>query len=208
MGTWGSGLWDNDSSLDRVGDLIAVKAGKELHGILASWGLKLWFGRCEPKEFARAVERKASEVTRLPKPLFNQLAEIAQRPESFNRKSSRKPEHGALIGGYCDGFRIDPLFALPEVKTIVTTVGERCATRLDHVLTGPKRVSLYEDSLTELGVLLELTNIGLFQDAARVERWKKGFAEMNALTDEERNFWDEFAPKVEKVLSLLSKAPA
>jgi hypothetical protein len=205
MGTWGSGLWDNDSSLDRIGGLIAVKAGKDLHSILASWGLKLWFGRCEPKEFARAVEKKASEVTKLPKPLFNQLAEIAQRPESFNNKRSRKPEHDAVLGGYCDGFRIDPLFALPEVKTIVATVGERCAARLDQVLTGSRRVSLYEDQLTELGVLLELTNIGLFQDAARVARWKQGFAEMNALTTEERNFWDEYSPKVENVFSLLTR---
>ncbi|MDP2271633.1 MAG: hypothetical protein Q8N23_14865 [Archangium sp.] len=198
MGTWGSGLWDNDASLDALPELIHVPPSKDLTHLLASWGLRLWFDRCAPKDFARAIERKSKEVIKLPKPLFEALAAIAQRPDSFKEKRSRSAPHHAILGGSADGYRIDPVFALPEVRALVgAVVRDRCAAQLDAVLTGPSRVSLYEDHLTGLGVLLELTNVGLFQPADRVARWRAGYAEMNALTPEERDFWDELVPRVE-----------
>ena len=45
MGTWASGLWDNDSSVDAVGGLIRVAPSKDLFHLLTSWGLRLWFGQ-------------------------------------------------------------------------------------------------------------------------------------------------------------------
>ena len=203
MGTWGSGLWDNDNSLDAVGELIHVMPGKDLPHLLVSWGLRLWFGQCAPRDLARAVERRSKEVIKLPKPLFEELSNIAQRSDTFKGRSSRKLEHGAILGGYCDGYRIEPLFQLPETRAITADLADRLAQRLDSVFTVKKRVTLYEDALVELGVLLELTNVSLFQDAARVERWKQGFAEMNALTTEERPFWDGYAANVEKLFAML-----
>lgn len=207
MGKWGNGLWDNDVSVEAVAGLIRVTPSKDLWHLLASWGLRLWFGQCEPREFARAVERKTKEVVKLPRPVFEALSNIAQRPDSFKGHRSRKPEHTAILGGTCGGFRMEALFTLPETRAIAEKVGARCATRLDNAFKAKKKVPLTEDPLVELGVLLEFTNVGFFQDAARVEKWKKGFAEMNALTTEDRAVWDDYAARVEKLFPLLV-APA
>lgn len=201
MSTWGKGLWDNDKSVDAVGGMIRVMPSKDLWHLLACWGLRLWFGQCEPKEFARGIERKAKDVVKLPKPVFNALSEIAQRPDAFKAHRSRKPEHSALIGDSSGGYRMEPLFELPEVRAVTETVAERCAARLDSAFK--KKHSLPQDALPELGVLLELTNVRLYQDAARVEKWKTGFAAMNARTTEERPFWDEYVARVEKLFPLL-----
>lgn len=209
MGKWGNGLWDNDVSVEAVAGLIRVTPSKDLWHLLASWGLRLWFGQCEPREFARAVERKTKEVVKLPRPVFEALSNIAQRPDSFKGHRSRKPEHTAILGGTCGGFRMEALFTLPETRAIAEKVGARCATRLDNAFKAKKKVPLTEDPLVELGVLLEFTNVGFFQDAARVEKWKKGFAEMNALTTEDRAVWDDYAARVEKLFPLLvAPAPA
>ena len=161
------------------------------------------FGQCEPKEFARGIERKSKEVIKLPKPLFEALSNVAQRPDSFKVHRSRKAEHAAVLGGYCSGYRMDPLFDLPETRALTQAVGERCAKRLDSGLSNQK-TTLYEDQLAELGVLLELTNVGLFRDTARVERWKQGFSAMNARTTEERPFWDEYAACVDELFVMLT----
>lgn len=203
MGTWGTGLWDNDASLDAMSALIRLPAGKDVTRALVSWGLRLWFGQCTPAEFSRGLERHSKALVKLPKPLFEELVSIAQRPAEYARRTSRRPEHLALLGGYCDGYRVAPLFALPGAREVVAEVAERCAARLDRALTAAKKVSLYEDGLPELGVLLELTNIGVFQPSARVEAWRAGFAEMNARTTEERAFWDEFSGRVQSLFPLL-----
>jgi hypothetical protein len=202
METRGSGLWDN-TTVDAVGGLIRVTPSKDLWHLLTSWGLRLWFGQCDPKEFARGIERKAKDVVKLPKPVFEALSNIAQRPDSFKVHRMRKPEHAAVMGNFWGGYRMEPLFQLPETRAITETVAERCASRLDKAFKEKKKAPLSEDPLAELGVLLELTNVGIFQDAARVERWKQGFAEMNALTTTERPFWDEYAARVTPSFAML-----
>ena len=207
MGTRGGGLWDNDASVEEVPGLIRVTPSKDLWHLLASWGLRLWFGQCEPREFARAVERKAKEVVKLPKPVFDALSNIAQRPDSFKGHRSRKPEHTAIMGGFCGGFRMEALFTLPETRAITAKIADRCANRLDNAFKAKKKTTLVEDPLIELGVLLELTNVGFFLEAPRVEKWKKGFAEMNALTAEDRAHWDQYGARVDKLFTLLVAPP-
>lgn len=203
MGTWGSGLWDNDSSLDALPELVHLPAGKDLVRTLVAWGVRLWFAQCTPAEFSKGLERRSKELIKLPKPLFDELVAIAQRPKEFEQKESRRPEHREVIGGYCDGYRVEPIFSLPGARDVVAELAERNAARLDKAFGRKKQVSLYEDQLTELGVLLELTNVGVFQRPERVEAWRAGFAAMNAATPEERGFWDEYCGRVEKVFMLL-----
>ncbi|MDP2273953.1 MAG: hypothetical protein Q8N23_02710 [Archangium sp.] len=206
MSTRGHGLWDNETSIAEVPGLIRVTPSKDLWHLLASWGLRLWFGQCEPREFARAVERKSKDVVKLPKPVFDALSNIAQRPDSFRGHRSRRQEHTAILGGYCGGFRMEALFTLPETREIVQKVADRCANRLDGVFKAKQKAALTTDPLIELGVLLEFTNIGIFQEAPRVEKWKKGFAEMNALTTDDRGYYDEYATRVDKLFTML-KSP-
>lgn len=207
MGTTGSGLWDNDSSLDALAGLIRLPTGKDLARTLVSWGLRLWFDQCTPQEFSKGLERRSKELIKLPKPLFAELASIAQRPREYDRRGSRSAAHHAIIGGYGDGYRIDPLFAYPGAREAVTEVAERNAARLDKVSNAKSKRTLYEDQLPELGVLLEFTTVGVFQRPERVEAWRARFATMNAATTEERAFWDEFCGRVEKVFPLLVGPP-
>jgi hypothetical protein len=207
MATSGSALWDK-ASVEVVGGLIRVTPSKDLWHLLTSWGLRLWFGQCDPKEFARGIERKAKDVVKLPKPVFEVLSNIAQRPDSFKVHRMRKPEHAAVMGNSCAGYRMEPLFTLPETRAILDTVAERCASRLDSALTSKKKkVGFTEDPLPELGVLLEFTNLGVFQEAARVEKWKKGFDELNALTTDERELWDQYAARVAPSFAMLVAPP-
>lgn len=206
MGTWDHKLLTNDRSLDELGQLTHLPVGKELMPSLAAWGVRLWFDQCKPRAFSKGIERWAKELTRLPRPLFDELAAIAQRPAEYEKRSSRKPEHVELLGRPGDGYRIEPLFALDGVKAVVAGLAERNALRLDKVLSTPAPGSLYENHLTELGVLLELTNVGVTQSAERVATWRAGFARMNAATPEEREFWDRFSERVERLFPLLSAA--
>jgi hypothetical protein len=204
MSSWGRKLWDNDASADAVPDLIKVAPSKSLNHLLASWGLRLWFGGCTAKEFARGIERKSKDIIKLPRPVFVALSEIAQRPASFDHRPSRSAAHKAIIGVSKAGHCVEPLFALPEVKGLVADlVAERCATELDRKCGRKKQSPLSEDTFTELGVLLELTQVGVFQPAVRVERWKDGLAAMNSLTTDERPFWDEFLQGVDAAFPLL-----
>jgi hypothetical protein len=202
MATSDNGLWDNEKSLKALPGMVKVPAPKDLTQLLVSWGLRLWFGQCEPREFARAIERKAKDVVKLPKPVYNEIASIAQRPDAF-RKGVRKPEFREVIGSAGDGYRVSPIFDIPEARAQVTEVAEKCASRLDTATR--KKVTFAEEPLPELGVLLEMTNIGLYQAAERVEAWKKGFNELNARTKENRELWDAWVARVEKVFPLLVK---
>lgn len=208
MATRGSGLWDNDSCIEEVPGLIRVTPSKDLWHLLACWGLRLWFGQCEPREFARAVERKSKEVVKLPRPVFEALSNIAQRPDSFKGHRSRLPEHVAVLGGTCGGYRMEPLFDLPEVRVIAEKLAERAGKRLDGLFRARKKVPFTEDNLVELGMLLEFTNIGFYLEPDRVEIWKKGFSEMDAATLEDRATWDAYRARVEKIFPMLVAPPA
>ena len=208
MAIRGSGLWDNDSCIEEVPGLIRVTPSKDLWHLLACWGLRLWFGQCEPREFARAVERKSKEVVKLPRPVFEALSNIAQRPDSFKGHRSRLPEHVAVLGGTSGGYRMEPLFDLPEVRVIAEKLAERAGKRLDGVFRARKKVPFTEDNLVELGVLLEFTNIGFYLEPDRVEIWKKGFSEMDAATLEDRATWDAYRARVEKIFPMLVAPPA
>jgi hypothetical protein len=196
-------MFDRDSSSDQVLALLRLPGAKDLTRLLVSKGLELWFAQCDPKEFARSVERKAKEVVKLPKPLYNEIAGIAQSPDAYRGRRSRAPALAAVIGRVCDGYRIDPLFALPGARELVVEVAERCATRLDRTLAVKKKAALPDDQLLELGVLVEFTNVGVYQTPERVEAWKKGFDHMKAMPTPDRAAWDGFCKRVEKAFVLL-----
>ncbi len=198
----GTSLWDSEASAGAVPRLIRLTPDKSLMNLLVTRGLLLWFNQCEPREFARAVERRSKEVVLLPKPLFNALSDLAQRPDSFKR-GSRKHEHTAVLGPACSGHRIDALFAQPEARALLQVIAERNASKLDTAFA-KRKLTLTENPTPELGVLLEFTNVQLFVEAPRVAKWKSGFAAMSERTTEARPFWDEYGTKIETLFSMLT----
>lgn len=180
MGTSSNGLWDNDAALNAVGTLVKISPAQETMPLLASWGVRLWFGQCEANAFGRGVERKSAELIRLPRPVFQQLAGIAQRPAEYAR-GSRPAEHKAILGAGCDGYFIAPLFDLPEVKAVVQLRAAALADVLDKTFASkPRDWAVFERKLFPLGVLLTFTRIGLYVEAARVDTWLAGFERVAA----------------------------
>jgi len=202
MDTLAAGLWDNDKSYNRVARFTKVAPKPGLLDFLTSRAVELWFGEIDGSVFARSVERRSKEVIHLPKPLFNALSEIARNPK-MTAKGSRSERHRQVLGPRANGFRIQPLFAMTEVTALLEPLSETLAARLDRAFKS--RNMLSEDGLSELGVLLELTNAQVFQSAERAARWEAGFMKMSERTTEDRPFWDEFVSRVRPSFSMLSK---
>ena len=202
MSTRGTGLWDNEKSVDQLGRFTKIEAKPTLIDYLVSHAVKLWFAEIDGTTFARAVDRKTREAIRLPKPLFNGLVEMARNPK-LSARGSRKPEHIKILGSNRDGYRLDPLFAMDEVPAMLAPMSELLAERLDRAFKTKKTFA--EEPLTELGMLLELTNARVYQSAERVAAWEAGFNKMNERTTEDRPLWDEFVTRVRPLFSMLLK---
>lgn len=204
MGTWGNGLWDNEATLDAVGGLVKISPAKETMPLLASWGLRLWFGQADAKAFAKGIERKSAELIKLPKPLFQELVGLAQRPTEYARRNSRPAEQTAILGSTCDGYFVAPLFELPEVKAVIENRAEELSVILDKFFAAtPKPESLYRNKLAPLGVLLSFTRIGLFVAPARADAWLAGFDRMVESAKEDVEFWKAFSTRVRPLFTLI-----
>ncbi len=207
MGTWGTGLFENDKAVDAVLNLVMVKPKTDLGERLADVGLQVWFGRIDGKAAMKSLQKDTRELTKLPKPVFQALTELTSSPESAKSKSNRSAEVSKITGLYASGWRIDPLLELPNVAPVVERVAEANAVKLDARLTAAltSKRELPQEPLVELGVLTVLTERGIKHSAARVDAWAKGFAALNERTTDDRKFWDEFVTKAQAAFKLLTK---
>lgn len=207
MGTWGSGLWDNDSALDALPDLVRISPAKETLTLVTAWAVKLWFAQCKPAEFSKGIERKASELTKLPKPVFEELVAIVREPRVYEKKTSRLPEHAKVLGGYCDGYFIAPVFELPEVRAVVASHSEKLSLVVDKQLSRkPRKDLLYELDLTALGLVLSFTRVGAVPTKERLDAWEAGFDAIDQANTSERGFWDEWRDRVRPSFELMRGA--
>lgn len=200
MSTAGTGLWDNEKSIERVGRFTKLSAKPTLIDYLVAHSVQLWFGETDGTTFARAIDRRSKEVSRLPKPLFNAFADIARIP-GLTSRGARLPAHKQVLGSNRDGFRVQALLDLPEVPALLTPMADALVSRLDKAFKSNR--TLAQEPLIELGVLLELTNARVFQTPERAAQWEKAFMEMSARTTEDRPFWDEFVGRVRPAFSML-----
>jgi len=203
MANTGTGLWDNEASVDKIGRFTKIPAKPELHDYLVSHSVLLWFGEVDGTTFARAIDRRSKEVSKLPKPLFNIFVDIASK--KVTSRGSRTAEHIKILGTNRDGYRVQPLLDMPETAKLLGPMAELVASKLDKTFKSKKTFA--EEPLTELGLVLELTNAHLYPDPERVAAWEKGFMEMSARTTEDREHWDAYVARVKPMFAMLS-APA
>ena len=203
MANTGTGLFDSEASVDRIGRFTKISAKPDLLDYLVSHAVLLWFGEVDGTTFARAIDRRSKEVSKLPKPLFNIFVDIASK--KVTSRGSRTPEHTKILGSNRDGYRVQPLFDMPEAGKLMGPMAELVASKLDKTFKSKKTFA--EEPLTELGIVLELTNAHLYPDPARVAAWEKGFMEMSARTTEDREHWDAYVERVKPLFSMLA-APA
>lgn len=216
MGTWGEGLYDNDSALDDLGDLLALPDDEDDPGaadLVARIGLLAWLNPIGvAHDDGDAVKQRLAaqaDLAGLPEATRAALAALLADPKAATRERSRKPEARYAIGSYCDGPRIDALLRFPGAQPTIDAFGEQMAERLDGALAGC--VDLYDlaGSMAPLGVLIELAMAGLFQPApARVARWRSDFAVLDKKTRSERGFWWKYVRRVQAGFDLLAPGTA
>jgi hypothetical protein len=211
MGTWDDGLYDNDSALDLLHDLVDAgdDAGDPAR-VVASLGLRAWLNpvTVAPDDRMQKIV-DTLDTTTLPEPTRAALAALFRDPAKATEKHSRTRKVAAILGGYSDGPRIDPLLRFPGAAPVVDEHAERCAVRLDRTLA--RNVGLYEvaGDLAALGILVELAQAELWRpDPARVTRWRLGFDAIDAATKEERGFWWKYVRRVRNGFELLAPGTA
>lgn len=214
MGTWGDGLYDNDSALDNLSDFVGFDGDEpDPARWAARAGLYAWM---DPTGFTHHVEplrealaAREDLLPALPADAQAALSALLADPERATEASSRSPEVRAVLGGYCDGPRLDPLLRCPGAEPAIAALAEDLAGGLDALLAA--KIDLYEAAgdLTALGVIIELCQAGLWRPApARVDAWRAGFAAMDKATRSERGFWWKYVARVRRGLDLLAPPPA
>lgn len=214
MGTWGDGLYDNDSALDNLSDYVGFDGDEpEPARWAARAALYAWMS---PTGFAHHVEplrdalaAREDLLPALPAEVRTALAALLADPERATEASSRSPEVRAVLGGYCDGPRLDLLLRCPGAEPAIAALAEDLAEGLDVLLAA--KLDLYEvaGDLAALGVIIELCHAGLWRPApARVDAWRAGLAAIDKATRSERSFWWKYVARVRRGLDLLAPAPA
>ncbi|HRI72307.1 MAG TPA: hypothetical protein PK156_49070 [Polyangium sp.] len=215
MGTWGEGLYDNDSALDSLGDLLQIEDEvQDIVELTARIGLAAWLNPtlviCDAGDLKARVDALSGQHERLPEATRQVLATLFADPETALKDGSRKPEAHAVIGGYCDGPQIEPLLKFPAAQPIIEAFGETMAKELDAALAPKKGNDLYQAAgeLAPLGILIELSLAGFFQPApGRVAAWRDGFTVIDKATKSERGFWWKYVRKVQAGFDLLAPRP-
>ena len=210
MGTWGEGLYDNDSALDDLGDLLRLTGeARDLVEVTVRIGLLAWMNPVslthDKDAVLREIDEFSDELPQLPQATRAALETLLADPEEATKVGSRKPEVHAVLGGYCDGPRIDALLRFPLAKPVIDAFGEAMAKRVDAALAGNDDLYNVSRSLAPLGVILELASAGLFQPAPlRVSNWRTGFIAADKATKSERAFWSEYVKRVRPGFDLLA----
>lgn len=216
MGTWGDGIYDNDSALDDVSRIVALSPDeRDPVRVVATIGLLAWLN---PSTLITNIESLNTQIrgldehalAALPADTRRALESLLDDPEAGTQPSARTPEARAAIGGYCEGPRIDALLRFPGAAAVIDELAERVTADLDSALLNrPSSIDLYQiaGDLAALGVLIELTQGGFRTTApARLERWRAGFAAIDKATKHERGFWWKYVRRVRGGLDLLGRS--
>lgn len=210
MGTWGSGIYDNDGALDGLASLVRLLDEEtDAARVVASIGLVAWLQpvilSVHPEEVNAAVERVRTDLGTLPADTRAALTAVLADPEKAAVPSSRSDAVREAIGGYSSGPRIDALLRFPGAQSVITELAERAACRLDDALSSDQDLYELAADLGAIGVLLELQEAGLWRlGSERLARWRAGFDAADQATTEERGFWDRYAQRVRAGLQLLT----
>jgi hypothetical protein len=211
MGTWDDGIYDNDGALDELSRLVTLdKEETDAARLVAKIGLLAWLKpaavTADIEALRGRIEGLAAEaLAKVPEATRTALGELLADPEAATKKGSRSKAARSAIGGYSDGPRIDALVKFPEAEAVVAELADRAAGRLDRLLRPDGDLHRVAGGLAALGVLIDLKEAGLWPaDAARVDRWRVGFAAIDRATKVERKFWAKYVRRVKKGFDLLA----
>jgi len=210
MGTWGSGIYDNDNALDRLAELVEPFCETAATSQLpVGLGLLAWL---LPSHLGTAIEHHrgqfkavAADMAGWSDATLTAIEALLADPEAATHERGREAAATEAIGGYSNGPRIEPLLRAPGGQAVLDALAARAAAHLDRCLG--LKLGLYElaGELAALGVLIELATAGFHRPApARVVAWRAGFDEAYQRTPQERQFWDRYVARVHRGFDLLA----
>jgi hypothetical protein len=214
MGAWGDGIYDNDSALDVLADLVVIAPDeRDAARLAAGIGLYAWLLPVKltgsgggPLRFRIAELGEA--ITRLPADTQAALQALFADPDRATEHGARTPAAEAAIGGYSDGPRIDALLRFPGAAPVVAELATRAVAYLDALLSADNRLDEIMGGMSALGVLIELGQAGLWRPASgQVDAWRAGFDAVDRRTSEQRGYWWRYARRVRRGFDVLAPAP-
>lgn len=196
MGTWGTGLFDNDGAQDRVSDLVPrIEKARTAEDLAARVGLTLWLApgvlgaMIDEGELADEVAR--FDLATLSAPIRARLRTLAKGSAEDLPAGTRSEDLGSSLGTGADGPREALLLEMPIAKRMMHELEDRCATLLDAV-----EVAAFDESFEEFAPLGLLAVLGARVERGRVAGWRQAFDRCDALTTDERAHWDEAVERV------------
>lgn len=209
MGTWGSGIYDNDHALDCLAELVEPFCESAPSSQLpVALGLLAWL---LPSHLGTAIEHHRGRFRAVPADMAGwpddtlaAIEALLADPESATQERGREAAATEAIGGYSNGPRIEPLLRVPGGQAMLDALAERAAAHLDRSLGRASDLYQVSGDLAALGVLIELATANLHRVApARVAAWRAGFDACDRRTREERGFWDRYVARVRRGFDLL-----
>lgn len=204
MGSWGTGLWENDGAVDRVADLIPrVEKAKTAEDLVARVGLTLWLA---PAALGQLVDEgelvdhvKRFDLASLPAPVRARLRTLAKGSADDLPRADASPEIAAALGLSTTGEREGLFLDLPHARRLAHELSDRCAAALD-TLEG----ATLDEAFEELAPIGLIALIGERIDRGRVARWRLGFDHADKATTDQRAHWDEAVERVRPLFNLVS----
>ena len=210
MGTWGSGIYDNDHALDHLAELVEPFCEAATTSQLpVGLGLLAWL---LPSHLGTAIEHHRGHFKSVPSDMagwsddtLTAIEALLADPEAATHERGRESAASEAIGSYSNGPRIEPLLRAPGGQAVIDALAARAAGHLDQALT--RQDDLYElaGELAALGVLIELATAGFSRPTpTRIAAWRAGFDAADRRTADERNFWDKYVVRVRRGFDLLA----
>ncbi len=203
MGTWGTGLYDNDASIEALATLIGkIKIGtKNLAQQSVGMGLRFWMQPTvlvtDSTSYIAALEKYAG--WREDEEVREILEGYLEDPESVTQSpSSRSEETRKVLGSYCAGTFYPVLFEVEGARDILfKKLIDPCVKKLRRI----KKSADLEESMTflaHMGPLLELLDVGLLEvsDLAGADDWLARFDLAYTNTSGDAAHWREFVQRV------------
>jgi hypothetical protein len=204
MSAWGEGLYENDIALDALGEIVG-----ELEQVLedsaaylmTGIGLLVWLYpssiSADPDRFLAVLRAHPDWVAKSP-----ELRRFAEDPVAFSEAPGSRPkEIERVLGASSDGVRVD---ALLKSQSLIDALAMTCREYLDDMAAD----DLYEaqGQLAPLGILLELTALGVTTDRSQVKDWRRAFDAADKNTTGERGFFDTYAARVRTGFAMLERS--
>jgi len=210
MGTWGSGIYDNDHALDCLAELVEPFCDAASTSQLpVGLGLLAWL---LPSHLSTAIEHHRGQFKAVPADMAGwsddtlaAIEALLADPEAATQERGREASAVEAIGGYSNGPRIEPLLRAPGAQAVIDALAASAGEQLDRCLGRSDDLYTLAGELAALGVLIELATAGFGRPgAARVAAWRAGFDAADLRTREERGFWDRYVARVRHGFDLLT----